>query len=273
MSTTEVRTLTDRHARPAPAPRPVGRAVEAPAPLRQAFARYRQTGDRALRNELVEQHRPLAEVVARRYSGRGEPLDDLDQVALLGLMKAVERFDPDLGYQFDAFASVTIHGELKRHFRDRTWRVVVPRRAKERSLQVAAAVEALSQQLGRAPTITEIAAELGCGEDDVLEAIEIGATNRPVHADLGGPDFQIGPMSQHASVVEPGYEAFDDGDLVRDLMRAISDRERVICELRFVDELVQREIAERLGISQMQVSRVLTRSIERMRRRAERSRA
>jgi len=160
-----------------------------------------------------------------------------------------------------------MHGELKRHFRDHTWSVVVPRRVKERSLRVGAAVERLSQRRGRAPTIAEIGDELGCGQDEVLEAIEVGAARRRTSPDGRGGDPQTGPLSRFASAVDPGFDALDDVDLVRDLMRVITPRQRVVCELRFTDDLVQREIAARLGISQMQVSRLLSQSIERMRER------
>jgi RNA polymerase sigma-B factor len=235
--------------------------------LRELFERYRANRDRALRNELIEAHRPLAARLARRYRMRGEPIEDLEQVALLGVLKAVERFDPDRG-SFVAFATVTVNGELKRHLRDRTWRVRAPRQAKERSLQIGRAVEALGHRHGRAPTITEIALELGCTEDDVLMAIEVGASYRNVNPDGRDGDYASGWTAPRMPAGDDDYEAFDDRELVRDLLDILPARERTICELRFVDELTQSEIASRVGISQMHVSRLLRASIEQMRSRA-----
>jgi RNA polymerase sigma-B factor len=237
------------------------------AALRQLFERYRDGRDRSVRNQLIEAHRPLARRLARRYRTRGEPVDDLEQVAMLGMLKSVERFDPDRGCAFSVFATVTVNGELKRYLRDRTWRVRVPRRAQELSLQIGRTVEALGHRHGRAPTIAEIARELGCTEDDVLEAMEVGASYRNVNPDTGAGDYESGWMGRTTAVVD-AYEAVDDLALVRELLDDLPPRERTICELRFVDELTQSEIASRVGISQMHVSRLLRASIERMRSRA-----
>src|SRR5215470_19047493 len=150
-----------------------GRDAERAA-LLEKFIEYRRTRDRRLRNELIEAHRSLATHLARRFTNRGEPFDDLLQVASLGMLKAVERFDPDRNLEFSTFATATVEGELKRHFRDRTWSVRVPRRPQELHLRLANAINDLSQRLKRPPRIPELAEELGVSEEDVLEAMEVG---------------------------------------------------------------------------------------------------
>src|SRR6476619_2336955 len=145
---------------------------------RAKFVEYRRTGERQLRNELIEAHQGLAAHIARRFANRGEQLDDLKQVAFVGMLKAVERFDPDRGLEFSTFATATIEGELKRHFRDKTWSVRVPRRSQELHLRLGPTIAELTQRLGRAPRIPEIAEELGIRVDDVLEAMEVGGAYR-----------------------------------------------------------------------------------------------
>src|SRR3954469_25486978 len=146
--------------------------------LRAKFVEYRRSGARKLRNELIEAHKSLASHLARRFANRGEPFDDLLQGACLGMLKAVERFDPERGLEFSTFATATIEGELKRHFRDRTWSVRVPRRAQELHLRLGTTIAELSQRLGHAPTVPELAEELGVTEDDVLQAMEVGGAYR-----------------------------------------------------------------------------------------------
>jgi RNA polymerase sigma-B factor len=237
--------------------------------IRALFERYRRDQDRAVRNQIIEAHRPLARQLARRFRGRGEPSDDLEQVAIVGVLKAVERFDLGRGVEFASFATVTVVGELKRYLRDRTWRIRVPRGAQERSLQLGRAIEDLGHRYGRAPTVQEIARELGCRDDDVLEAMEVNASYRNVNPDSGSGDFAAGWMSRRAADPTDAYETIDDADLLRRLLDRLPPREREICELRFVDELTQSEIARRVGISQMHVSRLLRASIDHMRRHAE----
>src|SRR5215475_5083690 len=146
--------------------------------LRKKFVEYRRTGERRLRNELIEAHKSLASHLARRYANRGEPFDDLLQVAYLGMLKAVERFDPERGLEFSTFATATVEGELKRHFRDKTWSVRVPRRPQELHLRLSHTINELSQRLTRAPKVPEVAAELGVSEEEVLEAMEVGGAYR-----------------------------------------------------------------------------------------------
>src|SRR3954468_4098698 len=153
------------------------------AESRAKFVEYRRTGDRKLRNELIEAHKSLASHLARRYANRGEPFDDLLQVAYLGMLKAVERFDPERGLEFSTFATATVEGELKRHFRDKTWSVRVPRRPQELHLRLGNAINDLSQRLKRPPKLSELAEELGVSDEDVLEAMEVGGAYRATSID------------------------------------------------------------------------------------------
>ena len=234
-------------------------------PELEIFAEYRRTGDRRLRNQLIEAHRPLAVHLARRFSNRTEPLDDLVQVAQLGLLKAVERFDPERGVAFSSFATPTILGELKRHFRDATWAVRVSRRAQEMLLEVNGATSDLAQRLGRAPTVVEIATHLSVREEEVLEAFEAGAAYRT--APISGPgdtsdddvDLRMPP-----GVLDSELELADERSMVASLLTVLPERERQIVYLRFFEERTQTEIADQIGISQMHVSRLLRQSLRRM---------
>jgi RNA polymerase sigma-B factor len=234
------------------------------------FAEFRRTGDRRLRDALVEEHVPLAQYLSRRFAHRGEPHEDLLQVALLGLLKAVERFDPERGLQFSTFATPTIVGELKRHFRDRGWAMRVPRRVQELHVQLSRAVGALSQTNGRSPTPGELATYLGVSEEEVLEAMEAGGMYRlasldapaPAAADDGGD--LLGTIGHD----DDELERVDHADELGGLLAALPGRERSIVYLRFFRGLTQSEIAERVGISQMHVSRLLARSLDQLRREA-----
>jgi RNA polymerase sigma-B factor len=228
------------------------------------FREYRRTGDRRLRNELIEANRWIAIRCARRFEGRGEPLDDLIQVAQLGVLKAVERFDPDRGVAFASFAMPTVTGELRRHFRDTTWSVGVPRRLKELHVGLSGATEELSHRLGRKPTVDELAQHLRVGPDDILDALEAGGAYRAaplVQTDDEGDD------------VERSAVGGDDLDLtraadrvaVRRLLGSLDQRERTILYLRFFSGLTQEEIASRVGTSQVHVSRLLRASLARLR--------
>lgn len=228
------------------------------------FARYRATGDRALRDELVAQFHDLARAIARRFSGRGEPLEDLEQVALVGLVKAVDRFDPDRGFAFPTFATPTISGELKRHFRDQ-WTVRVPRAIQETVLDLNAAVAELSQTLHRSPTVAEVAERVGRSEEAVLEAMEAGRAFRAVGIDAL-PSSGEGPTpADRLAVVEAGMADVEHRMTVEVLLERLAPREREIIHLRFFEGLTQSEIAQRVGISQMHVSRLIARSLEQLR--------
>ena len=231
----------------------------------EAFREYRRSRSRRLRNELVERHMGLAAHVARRY-GRGRHDDDLRQVAMIGLVKSVDRFDPDRGVAFSAYAGRTIEGELKRHFRDRTWSVRVPRSAKELHLAVRRSSEELSQKLGRSPSVDEIAAHLEIDRDDVVAGLAAGAAYTAGTLDAGLDDDNSGTDRNRALAShESGYELTEHQHVVEHLLGRLPEREREIVSLRFYEELSQVEIAERVGISQMHVSRLLRRSFEQMR--------
>jgi RNA polymerase sigma-B factor len=227
------------------------------------FSEYRRTGDRDLRNELVEEHMRLAEFLARRFAHRGEAADDLRQVALVGLLKAVERFEPDRGLQFSSFATPTITGELKRYFRDRGWAVRVPRRIQELHLELDRTVNELSQELGRPPTPAEIAQRAGVLEEDVLESMEAGSLYRLASIDAGRSDDESSPSpAQRLGEIDAELTAVDDRVAVSEMLAVLPEREQKIVYLRFFEGMTQSEIAEEIGISQMHVSRLLVRSLE-----------
>jgi RNA polymerase sigma-B factor len=237
--------------------------------LDERFAEYRRTGDRRLRDELVEAHVPLAQFLARRFSHRGETHEDLVQVALLGLLKAVDRFDPGRGLQFSTFATPTIVGEIKRHFRDRGWAMRVPRRVQELHLHLARVVGALSQELGRSPTVAEIAAQVGGSEEEVLEAMEAGGMYRL--ASLDGPAAtgeEGGDLVSMIGDADPEFDRIEHQVELTSLLAELPEREQTIVYLRFFRGLTQSEIAATVGISQMHVSRLLARSLELLRERA-----
>jgi RNA polymerase sigma-B factor len=232
----------------------------------ERFGVYRRTGDRRVRDELVEEHAPLAHFLAGRFANRGEPRDDLVQVALVGLFKAVERFDPDRGLQFSTFATPTILGELKRHFRDRGWAVRVPRRVQELHLQLGRIVSALGQEKGRSPTPGEVAQRAAVSEESVLEAIEAGSLYRLVSLDGSvTPDEEGGELVACLGDEDPEFERIEHRSELAELLGVLPARERRIVELRFFESMTQSEIAEHVGVSQMHVSRLLTRSLGRLR--------
>jgi RNA polymerase sigma-B factor len=228
----------------------------------EQFRRYRETNDRALRNELVEEHAGLAEALARRMSHRGESHDDLRQVALVGLLKAVERFDPDHGVRFTSFATPTILGELKRHFRDRGWAVRVPRRIQELNLEVRDATATLSQELGRPPTTQEIAQRAGVDLEDVIESMEAGSLYRLASLDASVTGEDDWEPSSWLAIEDRELADTEDRLTVEELLGLLPEREQRIMYLRFFEGLTQSEIAAQVGVSQMHVSRLLARSIE-----------
>lgn len=227
------------------------------------FLAYKGSGDATLRNELVVRHAGVAEALARRFAGRGEPLDDLEQVAQFALVRAVERFDPERGVPFVGYAVPTILGELKRHFRDRTWSGSVRRAVKELLPQVRAATEALEAESGRSATPHEVAEQLGISVDDVLEALEAGRWYR---ADsLSRPGTEGGEeLGARVASPEDGIALTVDRLLVESMLERLEPRERRIVVARFFEEKSQDQIAAELGISQMHVSRLLRRSLEQL---------
>jgi RNA polymerase sigma-B factor len=231
----------------------------------ELFAEYARTHDRVLRDQLVEAHLPLARYLARRFVHRGEPLDDLVQVALIGLLKAVERFDPWRGLRFSTFATPTILGELKRHFRDKGWAVRVPRRVQELHVRLGRLVGGLNQELGRSPTTAEIAERADATEEEVLEAMEAGALYRLASLDAPTADDDGADRSERIGDEDPELDSLDHRLELASLLEVLPSRERSIVYLRFFEGLTQSEIAEQIGISQMHVSRLLTRSLAQLR--------
>jgi len=232
------------------------------------FRELRATGDRQLRNELIEEHRWVAIHCARRFDRRGEPLDDLIQVGQLGLLKAVQRFDPEVGVSFASYAIPTVMGELRRHFRDATWAIKVPRRVKDLHVDLGNAVDFLSAENGHPPTPVEIAEHLGVTVDAVLEAMEAGGAYRAAPLSPGGDDDDSWRETNALRTDDAVLEGSDDRLLVRQLLETLPERERTIVELRFFNGLSQSEIAERVGVSQVHVSRLLRGSLAALQRAA-----
>jgi RNA polymerase sigma-B factor len=235
------------------------------------FVEFRRTGDRRLRNQLVEANRDLATRAARRFANRGEPLDDLVQVAMVGLLKSVERFDPARGLAFSSFAMPTITGEIKRHFRDRTWSIRVPRRTQETRLALAPISERLQQDLGRPPTVPELAEALNVTTDDVIQALEAGSAYRPTSISAPVSDSDGGGRELESTLGSDPTERMNDNLALAQLMERLPERERTILRLRFFEDLTQSEIAARLDISQMHVSRLLRRTLLELREQLERT--
>jgi RNA polymerase sigma-B factor len=222
-------------------------------------------GEAAAREQLVERFLPLARQLARRYQRGGEPLDDLIQVASLGLLKAVDRFDPSRETAFSSFAVPTILGELKRHFRDKGWSVRVPRDLQELAVKLEPLNEQLTRELGRAPTTAEVAKRLGVTLEQVLEAREAAGAYRAVSLDRPRDEDDDGSESVAYGIEDPGFGLAEDSATVQRLMRVLNEREREVLRLRFEEDLTQAEIGQRIGVSQMHVSRIIRQSISRLR--------
>jgi RNA polymerase sigma-B factor len=233
----------------------------------QLFAEYSRTRDPAVLEELVERFMPLAKKLAGRYGGGAEAYDDLLQVASIGLVNAITRFDPDRGFTFATFAVPTILGEMRRHFRDRGWSVRVPRDLQERNLEVENALAELPTRLGRAPTISEVAEHLDLTDEEVLEAMEAGGAHHARSFDVmpkDGDDDRPA-LADVIGAEEPGYETVEYGAAIAPVLAALSERERRILHLRFVEDRTQSEIAREIGVSQMHVSRILRATLRRLR--------
>jgi RNA polymerase sigma-B factor len=237
---------------------------------RRLLERYHHEGDPAAREALVERFLPLARQLARRYQRAGEPLDDLIQVASLGLLKAIERFDPARETAFSSFAVPTILGELKRHFRDKGWSVRVPRDLQELAVKVDRVGEDMSRELGRAPTPAEIGERVGSTPEQVLEAREAAGAYRAVSLDRPrNEEDEDGELVDAFGSEDHGFAVAEDAATVQRLMRVLSEREREVLRLRFEEDLTQSEIGDIVGVSQMHVSRLIRQSIARLRTEAE----
>ena len=233
------------------------------AALLTQWRRYR---DRRARDELIERFLPLAHKLARRYIRSGEPYEDLVQVASLGLVKAVERFDPDLGFAFTSLAVPTILGELKRYFRDSSWALHVERGAQERARQVTRAQQAITARTGRSPTISGLSQYLELSEEDVLEGLQAAEAFDAISLDAPvADDDPAASRLDSLGAYDDQLELIDESATVFAAARHLPERERRVLFLRFGEDLPQSEIARRMGVSQMQVSRLLRRSLERLR--------
>jgi RNA polymerase sigma-B factor len=241
----------------------VGLGVDAP----RLFVGWQRDGDRRAREELARRFLPLARKLARRYSGDRERFDDLMQVASLGLVKAIDRFDPDRGTAFSSFAVPTILGELKRYFRDLGWSVHVPRRAQEQALTVEEAQRQLTARTGRPPSVPELAEFLELSIEDVLEALETAGAHHCVSLDTPREDDEgeAGTLADAFGEPDPRFELVEASVTISTAARRLSARERRVLQLRFVQDLTQTQIAELIGVSQMQVSRILRRALSQLR--------
>lgn len=257
-------------ARPLPGPR----ARERLADERELWRRFARGRDPAIREELVRRNLPFAKRLALRYRGASESFDDLLQVANLGLVNAVDRFDPERGIPFTAFASPTILGELKRHFRDRVWTVRVPRGLHDRMAEVEKAITELTKELQRSPAVGEIAARLGLEQTDVLEVLEANHNRRPLSLDrpTGAEDADETPASEWIGSEDAGFELVEGRIALDAALPYLDERERLVLRLRFADDMTQSQIAERIGHSQMHVSRILRRALARIRERIDEER-
>jgi RNA polymerase sigma-B factor len=237
---------------------------------RRLFARYRGSDDLSARDELVKRFLPLATSLAQRYHRGAEPLDDLVQVASLGLLKAIDRFDPQRGFAFSSFAVPTIVGELKRYFRDKGWALRVPRDLQELTQRVNGTTDRLVDELGRTPTVAEIAGALEITAEQVLEAREAATAYRAESLDQPVGDSQDATsVGDTLGAAEPGYLQAEQSATLEALMSVLNDREREVLRLRFEEDLTQSEIGQRVGVSQMHVSRLLRQAITRLRENAQ----
>jgi RNA polymerase sigma-B factor len=237
------------------------------AETERLFARLREQRDESARAELIELHENLVRYLAAKFANRGEPLEDLIQVGLIGLINAIDRFEPDRGIKFSTYATPTIVGEIKRHFRDRAWNLKVPRWLQELNLQVVKANDLLAQKLGRSPSVTEIAEYVGCTEEDALNAMELGNAYETVSLDSRLAVEGDAPLTLSDSIGIEDLEldqlsCYDD---IKKAMRVLDNRERMILYLRYFQDLSQTEVARRLHISQMHVSRLQHRALRKLR--------
>ena len=229
--------------------------------------RYHEDGDLQAREQLIEQYMSLVRSLARRYSYRGEQLEDLVQIGAIGLIKAIDRFDLERGVELTTYATPNIIGEIKRHFRDKGWSVRVPRGLQELNVQLSRLVEQLTVQLARSPTIPELAKAAGVEEEEVLEALESGRAYTSLSLSVGGgggDDDDLDPL-ESLGTEEHEYEVSEDRAVLAPGFKVLDERERKILQLRFFEGLTQSQIAQQVGISQMHVSRLIRRSLEKIR--------
>jgi RNA polymerase sigma-B factor len=232
---------------------------------RELLRRYHEDGDASAREELVNRHLPLVRSLARRYAGRGESLEDIEQVGAIGLIKAIDRYELSREVALTTYATPNVVGEIKRHFRDKGWAIRVPRALQELNGKMGPTIERLTSKLGRSPSIAEIAAEFETSTEQVLEALEAGSAYAPLSLSAGpSGDEELDPM-ETIGTEDAEFDRTDDRTSLEPALAALPEREREILRMRFEDGLTQTQIADRVGISQMHVSRLIRRSLERMR--------
>jgi RNA polymerase sigma-B factor len=250
------------------------RTIPKPAPsarrdaVRSLLRTYHHTRDPAVRDQLVDLNSDLVHFIARRFANRGEPLEDIEQVGFLGLIHAIERFDPSLENEFSTFATPTIMGEIRRYFRDRSWAVRVPRRLQENLLRVNAAAQQLTGELGHSPSIGEIGERVGLDPEDVLAALEVSPAQHTIslEATPAGRTEDALTLGDRLGSEDTNLDRVEMRALLEQAMAHLNPREREIMALRFVEELPQTEVAKRLGISQMHVSRLQRAAVDHLRR-------
>ena len=245
---------------------PEGKAAWDKDRTRELFRRYKQQNDTDARDQLIVSHLNLVRFLASKFKNRGESLEDLVQVGTIGLIKAIDRFDPERGLEFTTYATPTIMGEIKRHFRDKGWSVRVPRRLQELSAKVNQVTDELTNKLQRSPSVAEIAERLGVTVDEVLEAMESSSaySSVPLEGGGAGDDDEAPSVIDHYATEDADLAASDDRIVLEEAIADFSPREQDVIRMRFVDGLTQVEIAEKLGVSQVQVSRLLRRTLRRI---------
>jgi len=233
---------------------------------RELLRRYREDGDTDARDRLIASHLPLVRSLARRYAGRGEPLEDIEQVGAIGLIKAIDRFDLSRDVSLATYVTPNVVGEIKRHFRDKGWSIRVPRSLQELSARMSATIDELTARLGRSPSVAEIAEALGTSKEEVLEAMEVGSAYTALSLDAGpgGDEDGTDPLETIGDE-DAGFDRSEDRATLEPALGRLPDREREILRMRFEEGLPQTQIAERVGLSQMHVSRLIRRSLATMR--------
>jgi RNA polymerase sigma-B factor len=234
---------------------------------RDLLRRYHEGGDTTARERLIARHLPLVRSLARRYAGRGEPLEDIEQVGAIGLIKAIDRFDLEREVSLATYATPNVVGEIKRHFRDKGWAIRVPRSLQELNARMSGAIDDLTARLGHSPSVTEIAESLGTSTEEVLEALEVGSAYTALSLDAGpsgGDDDSTDPM-ETIGTEDAEFDRSEDRATLGPALERLPDREREILRMRFEEGLPQTQIAERVGLSQMHVSRLIRRSLSAMR--------
>jgi RNA polymerase sigma-B factor len=234
-------------------------------PDRELLRRYHEQGDVSAREQLVERHLPLVRSLARRYAGRGESLEDIEQVGAIGLIKAIDRYELARDVALTTYATPNVVGEIKRHFRDRGWTIRIPRALQELNVKMSGAVERLTVSLGRSPTISELATELDATPEQVLEAVEAGSAYSPVSLSASPGTEDDLDLMEVIGEEDSGFARTDDRASLEPALGELPERERRILRMRFEEGLTQTQIAERVGLSQMHVSRLIRRSLEDMR--------